>query len=109
MKLSDKELEIMKVLWKSDAPMTATDIITAASERTWQDISIHGLLKSLLEKEAIQVDHYRPTSAKSARAYIPSLTVEEYAVRDILELDVDVKKLYAVITNKLFGSQNHGS
>jgi len=40
MKLTDKELEIMAVLWKSSSSMTANEIIETSNNRKWKDSAI---------------------------------------------------------------------
>jgi len=97
MRLTDKEIEIMNVLWKGEAPMTATEIVAASPERTWKDISIHVLLKSLLMKNAVIVDHFKPTSARAAKAYRTTVTVEEYAAKHVRELGVDVAAFLGIL------------
>lgn len=84
MKLTDKELEIMNVLWMNEVPMVASDIIGASKDRTWQDISIHSIMKSLLMKNAVVIDHIKPTIARSAKAYKATITFEDYIAQQIL-------------------------
>jgi predicted transcriptional regulator len=41
MRLTDKEMEIMAVLWESETAMTATEIIEVSNNRTWKESSIY--------------------------------------------------------------------
>ena len=80
MMLSKKELEVMYVLWANRAPMSATDIVEASIdiERTWKLKSIYIILNALLEKKAIVLSNMKPTSTNSAKAYVPTMTKEDY-------------------------------
>ena len=81
MNLTDKELEIMGVLWRSDSPMTAADIVVASPDRTWQDTSIHIILKTLERKGVVAVDHLVPTSGRWAKAYKAVFTAAQCALK----------------------------
>ena len=79
MKLTDKELEVMYVLWGSEVPMTVAQIIGASETRTWKKDSIFVMMNTLITKGAIVLTHYAATATNTARAYTPTLTIEEYA------------------------------
>jgi len=80
MKLTDKELEIMSVLWVNKAPMTATEIIEDSNNRTWKESSIYILLNTLIKKGAVVLTQHKFTITNHARAYTPAISSEEYAV-----------------------------
>lgn len=77
--LSKNEFEIMSLLWKENKPLSRTEIIELSPDKTWKPSSIHILLNSLLEKEAIQVDGFVRTGKNYGRTYSAALTQEEYA------------------------------
>lgn len=53
-RLSDAELDVMTVLWASDAPLSATDVAEAiAKDRQWSLATVKTLLSRLLAKQAI--------------------------------------------------------
>ena len=80
--LSKKELEVMYVLWESKVPMSATDIVEASVhvERTWKLKSIYIILSALLEKKVIALNHMKATPTNTAKAYVPTITKEEYVI-----------------------------
>lgn len=78
--LSQKELEIMDVLWQQDKPLSRQDILALTPNRTWQPASIHVMLNALLKKEAIYVNGFVPSAKNYARAFSPSFTHEEYSL-----------------------------
>ncbi|MCL2386635.1 MAG: BlaI/MecI/CopY family transcriptional regulator [Defluviitaleaceae bacterium] len=98
MKLTNKELEVMIALWYYKRPMTASELIEYSTNRTWHDNSIYTILNILMEKGALVLTDYKPTTTKSARAYAPTMTAEEYAVRNIkgmmkIGVEIDIPKL----------------
>jgi len=83
MKLTEKELEIMNVLWRNGNPLTASEIIAASENRTWKEGSVYIIMKMLLKKGAVILAMHKPTVSNTARAYSPTLTCEEYIVANI--------------------------
>lgn len=93
MKLTDKELEIMGVLWASDVPLTTTEIIERSPTRkTWKESSIFIMINNLVWKKAIVMSRL---GLKNARAYQANITPEEYAVMAIRGLPIDREKFLA--------------
>ena len=83
MKLTDKEMEVMVVLWDNARPMTAAELIEVSDKRTWRDNSIYTILNTLIKKGAMVLTDYKPTMTNNARAYVPIITFEEYMVKHI--------------------------
>ena len=96
MKLTDVELEVMNVLWKSGESMTASDIVAASPKRTWKESSIHVILKILQEKNAVVIERYVPTTGRNAKAFKASVTKAEYVVSTIRAFDVPTQELLEV-------------
>lgn len=76
--LTKNELEILKLMWTQNRPLTRTEIINLSPERSWKASSIHVLLNKLLEKDAIIVDGFTKTGKNYGRTYSPSVSREEY-------------------------------
>ena len=54
-RISDAELEVMEVLWRSGRPLTATDISDKiAAERSWSLATIKTMLSRLTSKGALR-------------------------------------------------------
>jgi len=54
-KISDAELEILKVLWANKEPMTERQVINALDEESgWHRATIQTLIRRLCEKGALQ-------------------------------------------------------
>ena len=83
MELTRSEMEIMDVLWASDAPLSRADLLAHSEEKTWKDSSVHILLNGLLQKGAIQEAGLVKRSKTYGRVFSPTLTREEYFARTI--------------------------
>ena len=92
MKLTDKEMEVMVVLWDSKHPLTATEIIETSNNRTWKERSIYNILNMLIKKGAAVLTYYKPTVTNAARAYAPAITSDEYMFKHIVStMDAGVR------------------
>lgn len=78
MELTKSEMEIMNVLWASEAPLSRADLLARSEEKTWKDSSVHILLNGLLQKEAIREAGLVKRSKTYGRVFAPTLTREEY-------------------------------
>ncbi|ETT67570.1 MULTISPECIES: BlaI/MecI/CopY family transcriptional regulator [Paenibacillus] len=78
-KLTNRELEIMHILWKEPHPLTATNIFEKIEEK-FSIYSIQNALQSLLTKNAIEVAAYTKVFKTTARKYRPIITTNDYAV-----------------------------
>lgn len=83
MTLTDKEMQVMLVLWDNKHPMTASEIIEVSNNRTWKESSIYSILNTLIKKEAVVLTYYKPTMTNNARAYASAITSEECMVKHI--------------------------
>jgi len=100
MRLSNKEREVMALLWNSDAPMTAAEIVEVSENRSWKENSIYIIIKSLVDKGAAAYFGLKPTATNNARTLKPVISAEDYALSIIedfkkgdtfdIKLDVDI-------------------
>jgi len=72
-KISDSELEVMRILWREGRPLSFTEIRTALEGKTdWKKSTIQTLVVRLRDKGIISTqDHY-------VTLYSPNVTEEEY-------------------------------
>lgn len=54
MKITESELEVMKVLWSFDKPINFTTLRQAFSETDWDVSTVKTLLRRLCKKEAVK-------------------------------------------------------
>ena len=88
-KISDAELEVMKIIWKKKET-TSLEIIKELNHSKWNDNTIRTLINRLIAKKAIGI------SKKEGKTYtyVPLIQEEEYGI-------------YA--TNKFLKQLFHGS
>lgn len=79
--LSEREEELMEMLWGLDKPMTRRDFIQADWDRSWMDNYLPVMLKSLEKKRMIQVCGIELQGKNYVRQFVPSLTKEEYVAK----------------------------
>lgn len=78
MELTRSEMQIMDVLWESEAPLSRSDLLERSEEKTWKDSSVHILLNGLLAKGAIKEAGFVKRSKTFGRTFLPTMTREEY-------------------------------
>ena len=71
--IGDSELEIMKVIWKAEGPITSLDIGKAVEEKGWKKTTIATFLTRLVEKGALSAE-----KEGKLYYYTPIVPVEEY-------------------------------
>jgi len=72
-KMSDSEMEIMKVIWASTAPVTVAQLLNAFETRKWKTQTVTTFLTRLTEKGLL-------TAYREARTnfYVPVITPKDY-------------------------------
>lgn len=75
-KLSNRELEVMHLLWKSANPLIASEIVNIDKDLTVN--TVHAALRNLLKKEYIRVSDVIINGTSLARSYEPIVTQGEY-------------------------------
>ncbi len=82
-RISDSELEVMKLLWRSEEPLSVTEIREALQKsRGWEATTIKTLVSRLVNKGAIKQEK------RNVFYYSPLISEREYngwATRDLIE------------------------
>ncbi|MCD7955788.1 MAG: BlaI/MecI/CopY family transcriptional regulator [Lachnospiraceae bacterium] len=73
----------MDLLWNTDRPLTATEIVNLTPERTWKKSYIHLLINSLIQKNLIKSETHVRTGRNFGRAFVAVDTREEFEIRQI--------------------------
>ncbi len=83
--LSQKEIELMELLWDAGEPMERQGILdrAAARECSWKPVSIHVLLNRTMAKGAVRVAGFYLNTKKLGRTYEPAISKEEYYVMQV--------------------------
>ena len=88
--ISDAESQVMDVLWRAAAPMSADDVIAAlVSAQSWQEATIKTLLNRLLKKGAL-------AASRDGRRYL---------YRAVLKRDQWVSSESTSMIERLFGGR----
>ncbi|OPJ65335.1 BlaI/MecI/CopY family transcriptional regulator [Clostridium chromiireducens] len=73
-KISDAEMEIMKIIWKKNEQITTAEILEELpKENSWKVTTIMTLISRLTEKGILSV-----TKVGKLNNYFPKITEEEY-------------------------------
>ena len=116
--IGDAELEIMKVIWKANGPVTSLDIGKEVENRGWKKTTIATFLTRLTEKGAISGEkngklyyytplitekEYRKSQTKNLIKSLYNGSVRDFAVSFFEEQklsDDDIKELKAIFEDK---------
>lgn len=79
--LTNKEYEIMKILWDSGRPMLISDILSKADNIA--DNSLHPMIKKLINDGYIKVVGNIRVVKTTSRLYAPAIDVDEYAAMQL--------------------------
>lgn len=79
--IGEAELEIMKVVWKANAPIGSAAIGEAVEEKGWKRTTIATFLARLVEKGALYAER-----RGKAWYYTPRLTAKEYKKSQVKHL-----------------------
>lgn len=82
--LTNKEYEIMKILWDSERPMLISDILLKADNIA--DNSLHPMIKKLIKTGYIKVVGNVKVVKTTSRLYAPAVTVDDYAAMQLEEI-----------------------
>jgi len=76
--LTKREEEIMEILWKTEAPLTAKEIVQASGSLKIN--TVQALLRKLLKNRLIAVKDIVYSNTVLARNYVSAITPEEFAL-----------------------------
>ena len=82
-KISNAELEVMKLLWKAERPLAFSEIrVQLQKSKGWEKSTVNTLLHRLAEKGAVQVEK------QAVALYTPAISETEFQTqveRDIID------------------------
>ena len=102
MELTKSEMQIMDVMWASEAPLSRADLLERSEEKSWKDSSVHILLNGLLQKGAIREVGFVKRSKTYGRTFLPTMTREEYFASTIFShrYQPDLKGLFRALLSR---------
>lgn len=92
--LTEKEYEIMQILWKNEKPMLASEVMKQVSRAS--NNSIHHLLNRLMDRGLVRVAGNIKVVKAQSRLYAPALTAVEYLAFQSTEIFKNTTKSYNV-------------
>ena len=97
MYLTQSEMEIMQAYWKSDKPMSLSELIEASPDRTWKDRSGFSIINNLIKKGFLKEESFVHSGKTIARTFAPVTTCTEYMISQWGEFSgkIDYSKLLA--------------
>ena len=88
--LTKSEEEIMYLLWDLDEPLTSSEIVKKAVNKTWKKSYINLLIKQMTKNYA--------------RTFVPTMTKDAYAIKQISDrpnfADSDIPTLFSELIEK---------
>lgn len=82
-KLTENEVEVMRILWNAKEPLTKTEITNLCHSGLWSKGSTHSIINNLMKKNVLKVDGIKPTTKNFARTFKPIISLDEYLLNDI--------------------------
>ena len=102
--LTKSEEEIMYLLWDLDEPLTSSEIVKKAVNKTWKKSYINLLINSLLKKDMIKVVGVKQMTKNYARTFVPTMTKDAYSIKQIYDrpnfADSDIPTLFSELIEK---------
>ena len=83
--MTKREYEVMELLWKSNRPLSCSEIVAISENKTWKDSYVHSLIKSLMKKGIVKIESFELISRSYARKFAPALSKSEYAAQLLAE------------------------
>lgn len=90
-RLTKSEWEIMNVIWDTREALTSSEIIKYSVNKSWKDTSVHLLLKTLLDKNIIEVAGFKKTTRNYARTFRATMSQYDYFFQEDFQ-NVDLKR-----------------
>ena len=116
--ISDAELEVMKVIWNENRPITSLDIVEPFENKGWKKTTIGTFLTRLVEKGALSAEKqgklyyytpvisqkdYRKSQTKNLISSLYGGSIKDFAVSLFEEQsisDEELKELKAIFVDK---------
>lgn len=93
--LSKRELDVMNVFWAQEGPVIASDIPKVNNSLSIN--TVQAVIKKLIQKNYLKIDEIVYSGTVLTRSYLPIVTADEYAKRQI-QTDASFLSKY---TNKI--------
>lgn len=75
-RLTNKQMDVMNILWENDKPMAASEILKANEKLNIN--TIHACIRKLLEEEYVKVAYIDYSGNVMSRYFMPTVSKEKY-------------------------------
>lgn len=103
--LTPNEEEVMEFFWDRGQPMTSVDILASSKDHSWKDNYLNIMLRSLLNKNALQICGTVQYGNQYARLFTPVFTKSEYAAKLAVSRGIEDIPQVAVAMAKETGAE----
>lgn len=83
-RLSDREFDVLQVLWRSDRPLLASEILKEKPELNIN--TVQSTLRKLLTREYIRVADIIQSGKVLSRTYETVISADEYIIMEYLDI-----------------------
>lgn len=89
MKLTNRELEVMKILWESEEPLMISEVVQKEKKSTVY--SVQRVMQNLLKKNAVAIDGIGYNKKALARRFCPIISPESVELNALQEMLDDLR------------------
>lgn len=76
--LTKRDMDILNILWKSEEPLTASQIASADEGLTIN--TVQAVIRKLLKSEFIKIDNIVYSGTVLCRSYCPAISADDFAL-----------------------------
>lgn len=93
-KLTNRDLDVLEVLWDNEKPLTASEIV--AANPALNKNTVQPVLRKLLKNELVKVADIVYSGTVLSRSYVPAMTKQEFSLcrlsEEFRQLEKDISK-----------------
>lgn len=86
------ELSILRLLWEEKIALSGSEILERLPELNLFSTSIYTILDGMVDKGVLRVDGKVRRGKRFARTFIPTMSQEEFAAKQVVKLTPNVPK-----------------
>lgn len=86
------ELSILRLLWEENVALSSAEILERLPELNLFSTSIYTILDGMVGKGVLRVDGKVRRGKRFARTFIPTMSQEEFAAKQVVKLTPNVPK-----------------
>lgn len=104
LKLSNKEMDVMLVFWKSDDALASSDIPKIDSSLNIN--TVRAAIKNLLKKSFIEVADIAQRGTVLTRTYRPTISFEDYLSKQLKHMNFNSLNLMSTLIRQETNNEN---